>query len=191
LGACGSEVAPSAPPPPVGTSAAAASRTPVEATPVDPRDQYALATAMLEAEAAAPNERASAHERVREQWRARRVRWEMMRVEGLCRGGGDCFFAPFDLARLGGRAHFAFLPRVRFTEAEHARTSGACAAYGSECVVTVEGTLDDLGFSVGAPTSIAIVDAAFVSARARRDGEHFLSRPAREQPASAQRAGPE
>jgi hypothetical protein len=148
--------------------------------PVDPRDQYALARAMIGAEGAEPDAQPGAYARVHDEWDGKRYRWEMMRVEAFCTAPGSCLFAPFDLARFEHPTDFAFLPRVVFADGEHVRATTACEAHGAECVVTLEATLSDLVFELGAPTAVELTDAHFLSARRRRDGEHFLSRPARD-----------
>jgi hypothetical protein len=55
--------------------------------------------------------------------------------------------------------------------------TAGCASFAAECVVTFEATLDSLALQPDGPTSVRLMDVRFVSARPRREGEHFLSRP--------------
>lgn len=113
-------------------------------------------------------------------WGGRRVRWEMMRVQPLCARASDCLAAPFAIGRVAGARQYAFLARLAFRdELEHRRMTEACAEHALECVITYEGTLA-LTFEPGTPAGMSLFEVRFVSARRRRDDEHYLSRPSPE-----------
>lgn len=139
---------------------------------IDARDQYALARAMLAARTLdGPGlQRASA--RTEREWNGRRVRWEMMRVDALCHE--RCLFAPFDHARLANN-DLSFLARTDFAENERARLDELCSPHAPRCVVELEGTLE-LVFDT-TETRLTLMDARVIGARARRESEHFMSRP--------------
>jgi len=100
-----------------------------------------------------------------------------MRVQGLCASAEACYFAPFDLGRFDHPVHASWLPVAQMGSGQLEAMAGACAAFAAECVVTFEGTLDSLSLNPDGPTSVRLADVRFVSARVRRDGEFFLSRP--------------
>jgi len=158
----------------------AASAAPAVRGAIDPRDQYALANAMIEGQQVDPDDQPASFARVHAAWVGRRYRWSMMRVEGLCRSADNCLVAPFDLGRFAFPVDFSFLPRVAFaSEQELAGMQRACAPHGAECVVTFEATLSNFRFELGVPPGLGLTDAHFVSARHRRPDEYFLSRPSR------------
>ncbi len=185
LAACGSRRSDEAPGPrglrPSPTSSATPS-SPATAgpLPIDPRDQYALANAMIEGQQVDPDEQPASFARVHGSWAGKRYRWSMMRIEPLCRSADDCLVAPFDLGRFAFPLDFSFLPRVAFSSEQHAaHMRDACAPHGLECVVTFEATLSDFQFELGIPPGLTLTDAHFVSARRRNADEYFLSRPRR------------
>lgn len=139
---------------------------------VDARDQYALARAMLEARTMDGPRLQVASARTEREWDGRRVRWEMMRVDALCRE--TCLFAPFDHARLADN-DLSFLARADFADGERTRLDELCAPHAPRCVVELEGTVE-LVFDAS-ETRLTLSDTRVIDARARRDGEHFMSRP--------------
>jgi hypothetical protein len=146
-----------------------------EAPAIAAGDQYALATEMIEARALEGLDRVRATTAIERGWNGRRVRWEMMRIDAL--GTADGYlFAPFDHARFADPVDLAFLPEVTFDAAERARLDELCRAHAPECVVELEATIDPLVYGAS-ETRLALTGGHAVGARARRDGEHFMSRP--------------
>jgi hypothetical protein len=159
-GAFGAEQGPPPPPSPAA-----------EGPAPDARDQYTLVREIVAAQLA--DDAPSALARVKGAWEGRRYRWEMRHLPVLCRSAGACYAAPFDHGRGEEPIVQGWLPRLGLDEAEHAELVRACAPY-EQCIVTLEGRLDELVLSVVRPTSLSFTDVDVVSARGERDDEQFL-----------------
>ena len=158
-GAFGAEAAPTpAPAPPPGPAA-------------DARDQYTMVREIVAAQL--DDDAPSALARVKGEWQGRRYRWEVRHLPVFCRSADACYAAPFDHGRGGEPIVQGWLPKLGLDQAEHAELLRACAPH-EQCIVTFEGTLEELVLSVVEPTSLSFVDVDIVSARAEREDEQFL-----------------
>jgi hypothetical protein len=151
---------------------AKAERVEAPEPPLDARDQYALAREMLHARTLDDTARAAASARTESEWSGRRVRWQMMRVDALCRE--TCLFAPFDHARLADN-DLSFLARADFADGERTRLDELCSPHAPRCVAELEGSVE-LVFDA-TETRLSLTGVRVIDARRRHESEHFMSRP--------------
>lgn len=139
----------------------------------DPRDQYALATAIEQA-------RATRHDlegtlaRTRAAWIGRRYRWEVAFVPALCGTAGACVVMPFDHHHDPDHPiRQGWLPRLELSAEQRASLSKACAEH-PQCVVELSGTLGQFELSTEQPTSLTLSDVVVHGSRAAATTESWV-----------------
>jgi len=139
---------------------------------VDPRDQYALLDAIVEAKGEQLGIDPGILPRVRSEWINRRFRWEVALQPALCGAVGDCVVMPFDHASRSEPITQGWLPRLDLSTQERTALRERCADL-RRCVVDVEGTLAQFELSTELPTSLTLREVTVHGARAATDGESW------------------
>lgn len=151
---------------PVSTQAAPAPSV------IDPRDQYALASALSDAQRSKPDAQEQRYDDVRREFRGKRLSWEVRLSPALCRSREQCVVLPFDHAHQKQRIVQGWLPRLELDEKSFADLGRLCSPHAA-CVFRFEGKLDKLIASPELPTSLSFSDVRIVNARAESPTESW------------------
>jgi len=87
---------------------------------------------------------------VQHRWQGQVLRWEVTRLEQLCRTPSECHVLAFPVMR---PAQHGWLPAVEFAPGQFAALQAACKGQ-PQCKITIEGTLAQLDVSGEMPTKL-------------------------------------
>jgi hypothetical protein len=132
-------------------------RAAADAPSLDPRDQYALARAIEEAEALGDDGAALALAEVRRDWLGKRLRWQVHVIPALCKRPDLCHVLPFDRAGPDRAVVHGWMPELHLDLPTFAALQATCAGK-PRCTVSIEATLGGLELSTEYPTSLAFHD---------------------------------
>lgn len=139
---------------------------------IDTRDQYALASALSQAQRSSADAQEQRFDDVRRDYRGKRLSWEVRLSVPLCRSADQCVVLPFDHARSKERIVQGWLPRLELDASSFAALERACMPHAA-CVFRFEGTLAKFVASPELATSLAFSDVRVVSARAEATAESW------------------
>ncbi|MCH9686667.1 MAG: hypothetical protein K0V04_34865 [Deltaproteobacteria bacterium] len=151
---------------------------PATAPDVDPRDQYALAQAIMHAKSVREDLEGTLA-RTRADWIGRRYRWEMAFLPALCPQAGHCVALPFDHHRNPDqRIRQGWLPRLSLDAEQREAMRTACSGR-SRCVIDVSAALDQLELSTEQPTSMTLTGVEVHGVRDAGPDESWVLGPRR------------
>jgi hypothetical protein len=142
------------------------------AAAIDPRDQYALASALSQAQRSQSDVQEQRYDDLRREYRGKRLSWEVRLSPPLCRSAEKCVVLPFDHARSKERIVQGWLPRLELDAKSFAELEQACSPHAG-CVFRFEGTLSKLVASPEMATSLSFSDVRIVRARAEAPAESW------------------